>query len=297
MNSSLSKNTLRAYASAWRAFRAWCGEAARTPLPAEPDTVQDFIVWSITEGYRIESCYSRMSAIAHYHRAASLPSPLNPSIWQLMQNAKRHLKERPAGMTALTPELLKRILEKFSDKYPVDVRNKALLLVTFAAGWRRSEPCQLDRTDVEFTGAGMTLFQPSSKTDQEAHGRFVFIARGRNKETCPVSALQRWLELRGDWHGPLFTRCSSNGTPGTRRLYARGDVLYRLMKDCLAKIGVDPTHYGAHSTRSGMMTASAENGADVLAIMQRTGHRSIASVIRYIRPVKAFQRDPLAGVL
>ena len=46
-----------------------------------------------------------------------------------------------------------------------------------------------------------------------------------------------------------------------------------------------------------MVTAAAENGADVISIQERTGHKRLETLANYVRSAGGFRRDPLAGVL
>jgi integrase len=62
-------------------------------------------------------------------------------------------------------------------------------------------------------------------------------------------------------------------------------------------IGLDPESYGVHSLRAGCATAAAAAGAGEIAIMQRTGHKSLAVVKRYIRHADVFGVDPLAKAM
>jgi integrase len=136
----------------------------------------------------------------------------------------------------------------------------------------------------------------ASKTDQDGtRGRRVSIPAGRRPATCPIRAVRRWLAARGDWQGPLFCRCNRSGE--LLRKGIGGSTVNLRLKHLLSLHGENPAAYGAHSLRAGMITASAENGADIAVIMQRTGQRSVQTVMRYIRPVAPFKADPLKGVL
>ena len=169
----------------------------------------------------------------------------------------------------ITAEQLRQMLDRHSELDPFEVRNAAMLLVTFSAGWRRSETSALDLADVSFVPQGLTLWQAYSKSDQTGKGRLVGIDKGKRKRTCPVRALKAWLALRGAWPGPLFTRILNGGRVTEQRL--SDEAVYRIVKSGLERIGVDPGPYGARSLRSGFVTCAAENGATEVAIQMRTG--------------------------
>ena len=51
-----------------------------------------------------------------------------------------------------------------------DARDRALLLIGFAGGFRRSELVGLDRADIEHVRQGVIITLRRSKTDQEGAG-------------------------------------------------------------------------------------------------------------------------------
>lgn len=217
MQAGKALNTRRAYQSAWKAFCAWCQQAGREPLPATPETVRDFLTWEITQHLRIGTLQIRTSAIRHFHIEAGHPLPCNASVREYLHNAARELKEEPRGRAALTYDHLCRIAKDLSHPMrPTQVRSRAMILLGFASGWRRSELLALNYRDVTFVPKGLTLWQAFSKTDQTAEGRLVGIEAGKKALTCPVRALRAWLKIRGEWEGPLFVPVRCSGQDDTR---------------------------------------------------------------------------------
>jgi integrase len=301
LNVHHSANTQINYRSGWKHFELWCAAAGVPALPATPGSVRNFVTWCIAEGYRLETIIVRTSAISYYHHLSGAVSPVDESVRSYITQAKRHTREQPRGVTAVTADMVRRIAYKLSNNSddPIAVRNLAMILLCFAAGWRRSELVSLQMSDVRYTPQGVTLWLRSSKTDQIGEGRLVGIHPGSNELTCPIAALDKWLALRGCWDGPLFVRF----TPGRERklthrgLEPSGSKLYYLLKQALRQIGENPKNFGAHSLRSGMITEAAQHGASEHSIMQRTGHRSSEMIRRYIRPATAFAFNPMRGVL
>lgn len=98
------------------------------------------------------------------------------------------------------------------------VRDRALLLVGFVGGFRRSELVGLDGEDCEFTKDGSVPVLRRSKTDPEGSGRKIAIPFGSSPDTCPVRAFNAWLANSALEQGPLFRAVSRNGRIQTRRL-------------------------------------------------------------------------------
>ena len=292
MGANKAANTERAYTSAWRTFRKWCKAAGRHALPATEDTCLLWATDMLDQGKRIGTVRVKLSGIAARHVCEGLASPFGDKCRQFLANSARLKRERRQCKRAVTIEQLRKVVS-LPQTRPLDTRNAAIFTLGFALGWRRSELSSLNLHDVQIDSRGAVVTLGASKTDQTGKGRIVAIPRTANA-TCPIAALETWLKLRGKFRGPLFVQMRY-GLVSTNRLGER--AICTIIQEMLAAIGEDATEYGAHSLRAGMITAAAEAGASEFAIMQRSGHRSIATVIDYIRPVKGFKTDALAGVL
>jgi integrase len=292
---SLAANTLRNYRSAWRSFERWCKALGVESMPATAALLIDHAAWCIAEGMRFETVLLRIKAANFMHRESGLAVPYDDSVRHFLSNAARDLCERPQGKDALTPAQLRAISAAFRARGKlIDIRDCALVLVCFACGWRCSELVSLDLRNVRWLDHGMTLWLGKSKTDQTGRGRLVGVFRGKRDITCPIRTLDEWLKVRGRWPGPLFTQLTG-GYLREGRLDSDG--VRRAVKRGLELIGEDSRAYGAHSLRSGMITAAMEAGASETSVMMRTGHRSYHTLRRYVRPATMFRADPLAGVL
>ncbi len=298
MKSARAVNTVKAYFYAWKVFSNWCTDYGHIALPATAETLQDFIAWRLdVRKQRIYTVTTDLSAIRHMHIEAGLSNPLTPEVKLLVRNAARNLRQRPQQKRALTANHLRRISEKMqSGEMPsIEIRDRAMVLVCFAAGWRGSELLSLSLADVWFEDGSLYIQLGASKTDQDGRrGRTVRIYPGENPLTCPVQALKDWLAVRGPWHGPLF--CRFNRFSLLHKSITPQGLRLRL-KRLLGQIGENPARFGSHSMRAGMITTSVENGADVLSIMERTGQKNVGTVMKYVRPAKALSVNPLRGVL
>ena len=115
--------------------------------------------------------------------------------------------------------------------------------------------------------------------------------------TCPVRALQGWLECYPAelTSGPVFRAVDRHGHLGERL----GDhAVARLVKEHAALVELDAARYAGHSLRAGLATSAADGGASDRAIMRQTGHRSSAMVNRYVREGQLFRDNAalLAGL-
>ncbi|MGH9583148.1 MAG: site-specific integrase [Bryobacteraceae bacterium] len=290
-------NTEIAYGHAWKVFRDWCRTCGRDSLPASGDTVALYVAWLLEEKrLNVKTVRVKLSGIAWRHRKDGHPSPVTYSVNGMLRTAARRQRRKPRAKAAVTPDQLARVAGLDLGGTVKGVRDRTAFLIGFALSWRRSELASLDLDDIELIRRGAIVRLGRSKGDQEGEGRVVRLPYGSDPLTCPVRALKSWLAVRGGWAGPLFCSVNRHGTAVVGERIS-GQVICGAVQDLLSRVGADERRYGAHSLRAGMITAAAEQGADVISIQQRTGHRSLDMVLKYVRPVEAFRRDPLAGVL
>jgi len=290
-----ANNTLRAYQSDWRDFRQWCETHQLASLPALPQTVALYLT-DRAATLKTSSLARRLTTINRAHQAAGQPSPAtmqNAIVSEVWKGIKRKKGIAQHGKKPfLTPDLRRMIAALPPDLQ--GLRDRALLLAGFAGGFRRSELAGLRIEDLETTPDGLIVRLGRSKTDQEGQGRSVALPYGSDPETCPVRALRAWLEHAGTMAGPVFRAIDRCGLVSDKRLHA--DSIGYLVKRAAGLAGLETAEYAGHSLRSGLATQAAMNGASELAIMKQTGHRSLATVRKYIREGSLF-RDNAATKL
>ena len=290
-----ASNTLRAYQSDWRDFRQWCETHQLASLPALPQTVALYLT-DRAATLKTSSLARRLTTINRAHQAAGQPSPAtmqNAIVSEVWKGIKRKKGIAQHGKKPfLTPDLRRMIAALPPDLQ--GLRDRALLLAGFAGGFRRSELAGLRIEDLETTPDGLIVRLGRSKTDQEGQGRSVALPYGSDPETCPVRALRAWLEHAGTMAGPVFRAIDRCGLVSDKRLHA--DSIGYLVKRAAGLAGLETAEYAGHSLRSGLATQAAMNGASELAIMKQTGHRSLATVRKYIREGSLF-RDNAATKL
>ena len=133
---------------------------------------------------------------------------------------------------------------------------------------------------------------PTNFTRFYAAGNTKVVAYGSDPATCPVRTLQDWLELAGIGEGPVFRPINRHEQLDERRLtdHAVADILKRVAK----RAGMKTQLLSGHSLRAGFVTSAKQNGADDAAIMDQTGHKSLAMVHRYHRRPRKWHRPASA---
>jgi integrase len=299
-----ARATVSTYANRWMAFERWCTDTGRQALPCSSDTVSLYATWGAKhrkpKPYALSSLELTVAAIRDKHIAAKLPVPIDQKVRETMSGLARTVPQESRRLDAVTPTMLRKVIKYLASEGDAQsIRDRAILLLGFTSGWRTEELAELRMSDISISDEAITLHLRRSKTDQEGKGREVRIPRIKGSELCPVAAIELWIsDVRGNKPGPLlqpFRGISSQLKPGNKRL-DRQQIRY-IVKRVMSRAGIKTGRFGAHSLRAGMITAAAENGANVLDISQRTGHRALDTLAKYVRSVGGFKRDPLKGVL
>jgi integrase len=183
--------TLRAYATDWRAFSAWCAAHNVDALPASPQTVALFL--ADLPG-RPATLRRKLAAIAVMHRAAGHEAPTAHGVVRAtLAGICRERGVAPRPKTALLVGELRAALATCGDRH-IDVRDRALLLIGFAGALRRSE---LDVDDVRFEAEGVVLRLRRSKTNQEGMLEEVAVLYGGIRTLARCAPSKRGSQLAG----------------------------------------------------------------------------------------------------
>jgi integrase len=288
-------STRRSYATAWADFAGWCEARGLAPLPAAPETVGLFLA-DRAQTHRPASLRLRLVAIGQAHRLQGHAlDPRHPAVREVWAGIRRQHGTAPRQTTAATSEVLRDALRELARRPGLrPLRDRALLLVGFAAALRRSELVALDLADLRPVPEGMVLTLRRSKTDQDGAGTEVALPHGQHARTCPVRALQAWREASGLRKGAVFVSVTRGGRATATRLSDR-DVA-RVVKAAVAAAGYDPAGFAGHSLRAGFATSAARAGVPEHAIMQHTRHRSAAVLRGYVRRGSLFRDNAASKV-
>ena len=171
------------------------------------------------------------------------------------------------------------VINKLKIKQIRKIRDKALILIGFAGGFRRSELVAIDYEDVEFVREGLKIFVKRSKTDQSGEGMTKAIPSFNSALYCPVIHLQDWMFNKENKKGKIFPISDKS--------------VALIIKKYANLAGMDGSKYAGHSLRSGFATSTAEAGAEERNIMAMTGHKTTQMVRRYIQEANLFKNNAL----
>ncbi len=290
---STAPSTKRAYAGAWKVFLGWAADHDVDPLPAAPEIVAAFVA-DQAGTKKVATIEKYVAAINEVHRLLELEPPSQaPQVRLVLKGIGRTHGTAQKGKAPLLVSHLRRIVEILPGG-TIGARDRALLLVGFAGAFRRSELVGLDVEHLDFQEDGLVITVARSKTDQEGAGRLLGIPYGSNPTTCPIRALRRWLKTAEIEDGPVFRAVNRHGHVAATRLGKK--AVARVVKKAVALIGLEPSSYGGHSCRAGLVTEAAKANVGESALMSHTGHRSPTSLRGYIRHASLFVNNAAAAV-
>lgn len=290
IEASSSANTRRAYACDWKHFAAWCRRQGIETMPPDPKVVGLYItacasgtVIGDKKPNSVSTIERRLSSLSwnYAQRGLSLDRK-DRHIATVMAGIRNTHASPPRQKEAILPENLIAMLETLDRGSLRGLRDRAMLLLGFAGGLRRSEivalDCGRDQTEdgrgwIEVLEKGV-LVTLRGKTGW----REVEIGRGSSDATCPAVALETWLKFARIAHGPLFRRVTGQGKKvGGDRL--NDQEVARLVKRTALAAGVRgdlaegarAKLFAGHSLRAGL-ASSAE--VDERYVQKQLGHAS-----------------------
>lgn len=277
---SKAEATKRALDKNWRQFIGWCDGNGASSFPCTPELLEAYLVHLAESGLRAASIDQARWAINARHKLSGLAAPGDTErVKVVVAGIKRSIGSRQTQKAALTIDHLRTI--SFGDGL-IDIRNKALLLLGFAAGLRRSEIAALRGDDLEHLEDGYRIHIRSSKTDQEGRGEFVDVVPSVNIHACPVHSLEAWRVAAEIQTGPLFVSINRWGVLGA----ALSTVsIGKIVKDAARACGLNPDDYGGHSLRAGCATYLLDRGVPLNIVAKQGRWKKHDTVLRYDRNV------------
>ncbi|MES0157567.1 tyrosine-type recombinase/integrase [Mesorhizobium sp. M0018] len=285
---SLAANTKRAYLGDLAHFEAWGGT-----IPATDTAIASYLA-EYAERLSVATLCRRLATISKAHTAKGL---ISPTVSELVKSTIKGIKRSRGTAQAEAKPLLRDDLFAVLEQTGSDVksvRDRALLLIGFAGGFRRSELVGLNVEDIEHVRQGIVVLLRRSKTDQESSGRKIAIPFGRTR-WCPVAALDQWLSRTAIAAGAIFVGVNRHGHLSEQRLSAEAVSL--VVKERVADANIDPSRFSGHSLRAGFVTSAAMAGAKAYKIRAQTGHASDAMLGRYIRDGDLFNCNAAGTIL
>ncbi len=294
--SAASENTLKAYKADWAHFARWCRLRGSEPLPPSPEMIGLYLADLANPGngspaLSVATIERRLSGLVwNAAQRGFVLDRKDRHIATVLAGIKRKHARPPVQKEAILPEDILAMVATL----PFDLRglrDRAILLLGYAGGLRRSEIVSLDvgKDDTPESGGWIDILEGGALLTLRGKTGWheVEIGRGSSAKTCPVHALEQWLLFSKIDFGPVFVRTSRDGM---RALDARlsDKHVARLIKSTVLKSGIRAdlpeterlALFSGHSLRAGL-ASSAE--VDERYVQKQLGHSSAEMTRRYQR--------------
>ena len=295
LQSSKAHNTVRAYKSDFNDFGVFCAQNGFKSLPSEPNIVSLYLTHLSTKDAKMSTLKRRLVSIGVIHKLKGhYLDTKHPSIIENIMGIKRRKGSIQKSKKPILINDLKQIINTIDEQKNEEIkkiRDRSIILIGFAGGFRRNEIVSLDYDDLDFVPEGLKITLKRSKTDQFGEGTLKGLPYFDSSQYCPVLSLKKWVEKSNIDSGPLFRRFSKGSKLTENRLTDQTVAL--LIKKYLDLAGIESKNYSGHSLRSGFATSAAESGAGERSIMAMTGHKSTEMVRRYIKEANLFKNNAL----
>ena len=291
-----SENTLKAYSKDWAHFARWCRMKGAEPLPPSPELIGLYLA-DLASGsgpspaLSVSTIDRRLSGLVwnYAQRGFSLDRK-NRHITTVLAGIKRKHARPPVQKEAILAEDILAMVATLS--YDLrGLRDRAILLIGYAGGLRRSEIVSLDvhKDDTPDSGGWIEILEKGALLTLNAKTgwREVEIGRGSKDQTCPVHALEQWLHFAKIDFGPIFVGTSRDGKRASETRLNDKHVA-RLIKRTVLDAGIRSeltekerlALFSGHSLRAGL-ASSAE--VDERYVQKHRGHASAEMPRRYQR--------------
>ncbi|QRM35126.1 site-specific integrase [Microvirga sp. VF16] len=322
-DAGMGANTLRALASDLAYLEAWSHAATGRPLPwsADRELVLKFIahhlwdpdqkavdpthgmpddvieeLWDrkilkIRGPHAPKTVSRRLSNWSTLHQWKGVEGPFDdPGIKKAVRLAMKASGREPQRKSRkpVTRDVLKRLLATCAGTKAIDLRDRAILLIAFAAGGRRrsevaslrhsqisiAEPIKLRPADpASPTVPCVRIALGRTKTTTAGQGAFVFAAG-------PAAlALHEWMQFAEITTGPVFPEVRKDGSIGATPLTPQSINL--ILKKRCRLAGLDPADFSSHGLRSGFMTQAGRDGIPLVDAMRQSAHKSVQQAAGY----------------
>lgn len=188
--------------------------------------------------------------------------------YEKIENIKSLRYERRPTGRSLTLRECRKLLNSCNDGTLKGKRDKAIFAVMMGCGLRRSEV------------VGLNLLDWDNKEKS-----FTFIGKGNKERTVYLptdllTAIEDWLEARGNQEGAFFPRMrSGHGKDDLIFSHMISGSIYRILDKRCQEIGLAGIR--PHDLRRTFATRMLENRCDLFLLQAAMGHSNVSTTARY----------------
>lgn len=270
-----AEKTRRAYGVDLGQFASWASGQRLEPQDVSPRILRRYIAGLTDQRHAPATSARKLAALRAFFRSQREHGRVTANPADLLTSPKR---------SAHLPRVLKEdevagLLDGIPVNNAIELRDRALFELAYAAGLRAQELVDLEVTSIDFEGEQARVEGKGART------RFVPVGESA------LVALGRYLE-RG--------RPALSASPGQDALFLSRSGRRLSTSDVRRRLRCWVTHLGVagavspHSLRHTFATHLLDNGADLRVIQELLGHASISTTQAYTRVESARLRSAYA---
>ena len=262
----MADKTRRAYGVDLEQLAAWATRAGIGPVAVTPRDLRRYAAVLSERGSSKTTVARKLAAIRTFYRSLLERREIQASPADLVASPKRD---------AYLPRVLKpgevaQMLEAIPASTPLELRDRAMFELAYAAGLRAEEIVNLDLTQLDADGEELRVEGKGGRTRIVPAGEHAwraleaYLDRGRTALTAEDGAIEPALFV-----SKTGRRLSTSDVRRRLRVWTRRAALAH---------GVSP-----HTLRHSFATHLLEGGADLRVIQELLGHASISTTQTYTR--------------
>ena len=277
--SALAPSTCNSYRCAWSKFASFAKRLKLSlifPIPVKH--LSCFICFLFNEGMAVSSVNTILSALSYFHKLNNFVDYTHSFAVKQLVMACQKVRPSADSRLPISEGLLQRMFDIIPNlglsKYDSTLFQAIFLLAFYFAlrvGEFTDSRHNINRDQVVVTNHEITLKFLSYK--HSANAADTHYIKAKYTRYCVVGALLRFLNLRGNGNGPLFSR---NKKPISKQVFSG------ILKRVVSKLGLQNANLKAHSFRIGAASHWAQKGFSEVQI-RKMGRWLSNAMDRYIR--------------
>ena len=308
ISKSRREGTRRNYRSAWTKFSSWCTQKQANPFHCSLDTILNYLAHLFSQKYEYRTINNHRSAISAFHEnIEGYQVGMHPKVVVLLKGVSNQRPPKPRYTAVWDVEQVLLQLKKMSPYEKLNAKDSTLKLTMLLALTATTRSSELKTLDIRF----MTQtneeykFQIGETVKHSKQGKIPppiqFFPFLQDKDLCPYTALQHYLELTKTWRSSnnhsqlLLCHINPHGPAAT-------PTIARWIKETLHMSGIDTNIFQAHSVRGAASSKGKTLGAPIKEIL-KMGNWKCESVWqkhyhkRIMSPPQHYQNTLLSAAL
>ena len=296
-------NTKRAHESRLAVFRSWLAAQGLQLIDGVPVPAPVIVMYLCNRwdaGRKLNTIDADLASICYWHAEQGLESPSrDKAVRDCFAGLKRKTAESirdgaadrvPVRADAAIGDVIRRMVNMVDAQAANDairLRDRAMLLLGFALGARRSELAALRPEHIQWHAQGIIVSIWAGKTGD----RYPEISFGNDPNMCPIMSLRAWMNHAGITSGPIFRQITITPRGNRRAVISEhgisGQVVNRTIQKWAQAAGLESGRWTAHALRAGFTVDGILRGVPESELRAQTGHKS-AQWLGYAQRARAF---------